>query len=313
MAMNIPPPFNYAPCNPIEDAPALRAALKGSDTDHLELIRIVCNRSREQLVQVAASYQSMFDKKLHDVFKTETDGKLRKVLLRRFQPPILLKVKVMNTIMQAGGANNERLIDCLVFASNSEIPHLKQIYNRLTGKDLVTSISSETSGQFKDALRDILEGNRDEGTVNMKAISEDVERLYKAGEGKIGTDEKAFIKVLCNHAPWYNMTLNVEYAKAYKQDLRKAIEKEFSGDLQKLLVALTKSPYEYWADRLVSAMKPGAVDDKSIVFITTFLDRHELQHVGKVIRDKHQKEFKQMIKEELSGDYMKAVLELCGY
>jgi annexin A7/11 len=288
--------------------------MKGAGTDEKTLIRIICNRSREQLTAIAGAFAlQQKGKDLKHEIKKETSGNFRKILLKRFNPQTTQKAKALKKAMAGVGTNEDRLIDCIAFASNAEIPVLKKQFQMAAGKDLIAQVGSETSGHFKQALIDLLDGNRNEGAIDPAQLASDVQRLYKAGEGRLGTDEKEFIKVLCNHAPWYNVALDVEYKKQRGHSLHKAIEKEFSGDIKKLLTALTQAPYDYWADRFYYALKGAGTDDRTVVFITTYLERNELQHVANIVKQRHSKDLISMIKGDLSGDYEKAVLALFGH
>jgi len=306
------PAFQYPPCDPASDARALHTAMKGAGTDEKTLIHIICNRSREQLIQIAAAFRTGHGKDLRVEVKKETSGNFRKLLVKRLDAPVLLKAKALHKAMHGAGTNEARLIDCLAFASNAEIPMLRSLYQQKSGKDLIAKIKDETSGHFRDALVDLCDGNRDERPVDPGQIAADVAKLYKAGEGKVGTDEKTFIKTLCNHAPWYNVALSQAYGTAHKHDLRKAVEKEFSGNVKLILMALCQGPYEYWADRLYHSMKGAGTDDRTLVFILTYLERPELLLVGQLMKQRHNADLKHVLKGDLSGDYEKAATALCG-
>jgi len=238
---------------------------------------------------------------------------IRKLLVKRFDQAVVVKAKALHHAMKGVGTNEDRLIDCLVFTPNAELAVLKQVFQQKAGHDLKGKLSSETSGDFKKAILDLTDGGRDESAVNPAQIAEDVKTLYKAGEGRVGTDEGKFIKVLCNHAPWYNVALNAAYGQQHKHTLYEAVTKEFSGNIKSLLQALLTSPYDHWADRIYNSMKGAGTDDKTLVFCLTYLERHELQQCAAIIKSRHHKDLKDLIKGDLSGDYKEAALSLCGY
>jgi len=141
----------------------------------------------------------------------------------------------------------------------------------------------------------------------------DVKTLYAAGERKVGTDEKTFIKILTNKAPWYDQALNVAYKKERGHSLEKAIEKEFSGSLRDLLLALLQPPYEYWADRVFADLHGAGTNDKELVYIFSYFEKNELKLIEQIFNSRHPKHMKDMLKADLSGHYEKAILELLGY
>jgi len=240
--------------------------------------------------------------------KSETSGWFKKVLVWRFKSQFDMKKKGLLKAVKGVGTNERRIVDILAFTPNAE---LKLIL--ATSHDLRDKIIKDLSGDFKDAVKDLLGADRNENPqVNPAEIQEDVRTLYKAGEGKVGTDEKKFYKVLCNKAPWYNQALNAAYAREHKHSLEQAISKEMSGWLKELLEALVTAPYDYWAERLYKAMHGAGTDDKELAWIVAFLDRHELQYVEAIFNKKF-KNLKDMVKGDLSGHYKDAVLELMGH
>jgi hypothetical protein len=307
------PAFQFPPCDPNADADTLRAAMKGAGTDEKTLIRIICNRSREQLAQIAAAFSARHHgHQLRADIRSEVSGNFKELLDRRFDPPHVNKARALHDAMAGAGTNDHRLIDCFAYAPNAEIPLIRAAYQQLSGKDLIQKVRDETSFNFKEALVDLLGGNRDEGPLNPAQVAQDVQNLYKAGEGKVGTDEKVFIRTLCNHAPWHNVAVNQQYGATHKHDLYKAIDKEFSGSIKVLLQALVTGPYEYWADRLYHSMKGAGTDDKTLTFILTLLDRHELMQVAALMKARHGADLRSMLKGDLSGDYLQAAMALCG-
>ena len=64
------------------------------------------------------------------------------------------------------------------------------------------------------------------------------EKLYAAGEAKLGTDEETFV-VLLSHASFAQSRLVFdEYRKLAGKTLEEAVKKEFSGDLLYAIMAI---------------------------------------------------------------------------
>ena len=61
---------------------------------------------------------------------------------------------------------------------------------------------------------------------------EDAEAIYKAGQGRWGTDEKGIFKTLCASPPEHIENINKVYADKYGYTLLKALEKELSGNVK---------------------------------------------------------------------------------
>jgi len=181
-------------------------------------------------------------------------------------------------------------------------------------KDLVHKVLKDLSGHFKDAIKDLFGGDRDETpTIDQAKLAAEVHELYKAGEKKIGTDEKKFIRVLTNRSPWYNQALNQMYKAQHGHGLDVAIGREFSGHLKDLLVALLQAPYDYWATELYNSMHGAGTNDKELIFIFGLLEQNELKAVEARFNALYPKSLKDMIKGDTSGHYEKILLELLGH
>ena len=67
---------------------------------------------------------------------------------------------------------------------------LKSAYHATYGRDLSTVIRSDLSGKTERLFNMALVGNRNEGEyVDPAQLQSDVHGLYKAGQGRMGTDE----------------------------------------------------------------------------------------------------------------------------
>jgi hypothetical protein len=304
-----PPPYTYPNVHPDEDAKHLRDAMKGVGTDEKVLIKIICNRSRQQLNMVEAAFKAKYGKDLRKEIKSETSGFFRKVLLYRFQSQFEMKKKGLLKAVKGAGTNERRLIDILAFCPNGE---MKTIFD--ADKSIRDRIVKDLSGDFKDAIKDIMGADRNENPqINPAEIAEDVKALYKAGEGKIGTDEKKFYRILCNKAPWYNQALNAEYGRQHKHSLEVAISKEMSGWLKELLEALVTAPFDYYADRLYKSMHGAGTDDKELSWLFGYFERQELTYVEALFNKRFPKSLKDMVKSDCSGHYKDALCELMGH
>jgi annexin A7/11 len=303
------PQIVYPNIHPDQDAKDLRDAMKGVGTDEKALIKIICNRSRQQLQAIEVAFKAKYGKELKKEIKSEVSGNFRKVLVYRFKNQFEMKRKGLMKAVKGLGTNERRIIDILAFTPNAEMAALRNVQ-----KDLVDKVLKDLSGHFKDAVKDLFGADRNESpNVNPAEIAEDVKILYKAGEKRLGTDEKAFIKILTNKAPWYNQALNQAYKAEHKHTLEVAINKEFSGYLKELLIALITPPFDYWADQLYNSMHGAGTNDKELTWIFGFLEKNELKLVEGIFNRKYPKHLKDMIKGDTTGHYEKVLLELLGY
>jgi hypothetical protein len=81
----------------------------------------------------------------------------------------------------------------------------------------------------------------------------------------IGTDEKAVISVICERPKDYLQFLRQEYPKHHKTDLVHLIEKETSGNLERVLVACLWTDAENRARFLHDAVKGAGTDETALI------------------------------------------------
>jgi len=70
-----------------------------------------------------------------------------------------------------------------------------------------------------------------------------LQRLYKAGAGRLGTDESTFNSVLVSQSFEQLRAVFTAYQRLYKKDMEKVIKSEMSGDLEKGMKAISKYFY----------------------------------------------------------------------
>lgn len=108
-------------------------------------------------------------------------------------------------------------------------------------RPLAEHICSESSGDFRRLLTLIVTGVRDEsGTVDPEEAVAQAEKLYAAGEAKLGTDEEVFNRIMA-HASFAQLRLIFEeYKKLSGQTIEQAIKHELGGELKEAMMAIGK-------------------------------------------------------------------------
>jgi len=272
---------------------------------------------------ISLVYETQFGHSLKHGLKNEIKAQphFRKMLTRRFRTAHEQKARALYKAVHHKGViavNDGRLVDVLAFTPNGEMPILKAFVRAADGNDLMTLVNRHTTdlGKFKEALDILIQGTRDENpTINSMTVAQDVQTLYIASDAQsIGHDTPTFINILCRRAPWYNAAVNAEYGQKHKHDLIRAIDKtSMTANIKNLLKSLCLTPYEYWADRLYHSMKGVGTDDRTMVYVLSYLERNELQQVAQILHQRHPShDLYKMIKSDLSGDYQHCALALCG-
>ena len=299
------------------DAAALRKAMKGLGTDEKAIIQIVANRTNAQRQAMIVSFKRQFNRDLIKDLKSELSGKFEDAIIALFEDPITYDCKSLFQAMKGAGTNEDTLIEILSTRPNYYINQIKQRYQQLYNVPLEKRLNEELSGDLKNLMLTLASGTRGENQMpNQNDCMNKAQQLYKAGEGKLGTNEKVFYEIITRSSPQELYMINQCYIQIGKgSDLIKAINNEFSGNLKKLLSTLVYSsinPSEYFATRVKHAIKGGTKNTLLIRIIVT-RDEIDMPQIKMAYQRLYGKDMVQAIKNEISGDYKRLLVELCSH
>ncbi|XP_067296212.1 annexin A3a [Pseudorasbora parva] len=302
--------------NVSEDVAALRKAIEGIGTTEKTLIEILTHRSSSQKQAISKAYQETTKRILVNDLKGDTHGNFEKVLVALARPPAANDAKWLIKAMKGAGTDEKLLIEILSSRTNKQIKEMSAAYSEKTKKTLIQNLKTEVSGHFGKAILLLAEGARDESTnVNADQAKADAKALYQAGEKRLGTDESKFIEILCKRSiPHLRQTI-LEYKNISGKTLQKSIEKEMSGNLEKLLVAIVKcamSTPAYFAEKLYKSMKGAGTDETTLTRV--MVSRGEIDMLD--IRAEYKKLYKcslhKDINSDVSGSYGECLKMICG-
>jgi len=281
------------------DCEALHNAFKGVGTDEKAIINVVAHRNKQQLFEIAAQYPQTHKHSLEENFKSETSGHFQGLLIGMITHPTKVRVNLLEKATKGAGTREKALIDVLVTASNEEIKAIQQEHPRV-----IADVLNDISGDFKKVIVELLKGTRDFSThVDEDAAKDVAEKLYKAGEGKLGTDEGTFVAAITKHSAAFLARVSEHYKAKHKHTLEQAVKGETSGYFEDALVALLKPRLVYIADRLYNAIAGAGTDDTCLIFFFSILSKHELHEVAQIYHERHKKSLLEMVKGDTSGDY----------
>uniref|UniRef100_A0A8C0AZ95 Annexin n=1 Tax=Buteo japonicus TaxID=224669 RepID=A0A8C0AZ95_9AVES len=299
-----------------QDAEALYNAMKGFGSDKEAILDLITSRSNKQRVEICQAYKSLYGKDLIADLKYELTGKFERLIVSLMRPPAYSDAKEIKDAMAGIGTDEKCLIEILASRTNQEIHDLVAAYKDAYERDLEADIVGDTSGHFKKMLVVLLQGTREEDdVVSEDLVEQDAKDLLEAGELKWGTDEAQFIYILGRRSKQHLRLVFDEYLKISGKPIERSIRAELSGDFEKLMLAVVKcvrSTAEYFAERLYKAMKGLGTRDNTLIRIMVSRSEIDMLDIREVFRTKYEKSLYNMIKEDTSGEYKKALLKLCG-
>ena len=139
------------------------------------------------------------------------------------------------------------------------------------------------------------------------------EELYKAGEGKLGTDESVFNKVFALSSPPELFSINTFYSQLSTKTLKEAVDKEYSGNMKLALNTIleaTISPSNYFARRVNKAVKGLGTNDKMLIRNICAREEIDMKEIRESYKNLFGKDMVADIKDDTSGDYQKILMIL---
>ena len=299
-----------------KDAEEMRKAMQGFGTDDKILIEIASKRTHKQRMKIRQAYKILFGRDLMDDLKSDLSGDYKKTMLALFTDPIEYDVESLYYAMKGLGTDEDTLIEILASRPGWYINKIKKKYKEKYNKELEDDVRGDTSGNFRNLLISLLQANRSTNQTPDKDECEKIaNELYQAGEKKIGTDEPIFNKYFALYSPHELLVIAREYHKLTGNLLTKAIDKEFSGDIKKLLKTILYvqiSPSEYFATRIRDAVHGIGTNEKILTRVIVTRCEIDLPIMKQYYKQLYGKDMIKDIEDDVSGDYKKLLIAICN-
>ena len=299
-----------------KDAEEMRKAMQGFGTDDKILIEIASKRTHKQRMKIRQAYKILFGRDLMDDLKSDLSGDYKKTMLALFTDPIEYDVESLYYAMKGLGTDEDTLIEILASRPGWYINKIKKKYKEKYNKELEDDVRGDTSGNFRNLLISLLQANRSTNQTPDKDECEKIaNELYQAGEKKIGTDEPIFNKYFALYSPHELLAITREYHKLTGNLLTKAIDKEFSGDIKKLLKTILYvqiSPSEYFATRIRDAVHGIGTNEKILTRVIVTRCEIDLPIMKQYYKQLYGKDMIKDIEDDVSGDYKKLLIAICN-
>ncbi|KAJ1547762.1 Annexin A7 [Nowakowskiella sp. JEL0078] len=295
------------------DCEALKKAMKGFGTDESALIDVLANRTPDQAAQISVAYTNLYRKSLRDELHSETSGKFRDVIIALTYSLAEYDARCLKDAMKGVGTNEKTLIEILVGRTTSELDLIKRSYKVIFHNDLEKEVKSETSGYFEKILVAILSGQRDEANnMNPVVIAKDIDDLYKAGEKRLGTNEDKFISIFTKRSEPHLREVFRGYEAQRKKTMEQVVMDEFSGDIERCLLAIVKCVRDrpaFIAELFYESMVGLGTDDGKLIRLTVRnRDPRIMSQVKAAYYARRLKTLYKVVESETSGDYRKTLL-----
>lgn len=286
----------------------LEAAIR--DKNEQNLINIVQDNSQTKLLQLREDYKTKFKRDLlEDLKKADFNENFHNAITGIFKNPVEYDAFLLNKAMKGIGSNKNIMTEIICFRDKERINAVKDKYQEMYGKDLLAELKDESSGVYQKIMLGVLEGNRNvNANPDLEQCSKIAEELYKAGEGKFGTNEEVFINYFTTLSPEELLLVCKEYHKKYGRTMVEALKAEFSGAVKDILRAILYSmfsPCEYFAKQIMESIKGAGTDNDKLIRIIITRYSIDMKLLKKYFKRMYNKDLLTEIKDDVSGSYGK--------
>ncbi|KFZ05113.1 hypothetical protein V502_09979, partial [Pseudogymnoascus sp. VKM F-4520 (FW-2644)] len=301
------------------DARALRKAMKGFGTDEKTLIHVLVSKDALQVDVLRAAYKKEHSRDLIADIASECGGDLEEVLLAMVRGPLAQDCHVLRTGMAGPGTDEEALNDVLLGRSNADMAAIKACYTKTYRRNLEADLKSELSMKTERLFLMVVAGNRAESSAPVvpQQVEQDVLEIYKATEGKTGTDELLVCQILSSRNDAQIGAIAQLYEQKYRRSLEAVIKSEFSGHMERaLLHQLRTGTDRALRDALLLEDSMAGIGTKDRLLLNRAVrahwDKGHLQRVKQAYRARFHKDLGAAIRSETSGDFERALLGVIG-
>ena len=300
----------------IKAAEDLRKAMEGFGTDEEHLILVVTSNKTQERLKIKKAYEEKYKKNLIDDLKSELSGKFEDAMVALFKEPVEYDCECIYNAMKGAGTDENCLIEVIASRPNWLLEKIKKKYSELYKKELVDDIKGDTSGDFQKILEGILRCKRSEvKEINKENCEKIAKELNETNEeGWVVNDESSvFYKYIMNSSPKELSAIAREYYRLSGKTIIDGIENNFKGDAKDLLKSILYSlvsPSEYFATRIKKAIEGFGTDNKTLIRILITRCEVDMNIIKKYYKQLYNKEMIEDIKNDISGDYQKLMIEL---
>jgi len=302
--------------DPEVDAKRMKFAMTGSGTDEDAILRIIAGRSYLQLLEIAEKFKACYGEELVDSMKGELGGNLEKVCVKRMQSRWELIADRARWAMKGMGTNDNALCRQICPRLPAEIEKIKATYKKMFDRDLEKDVKSETGSDYEKLLVAVLSAGREpENDPDQGLAQSEAQKLYKAGEGKWGTDESTFNRIIAMRSYRQLQATFNAYKTCSDKTIEQAIKSEMGGDLERAMLHVVKAARNrprYFATEIYETMAGCGTDEDDLIQLIVEHCEVDMKQIKKEFALLYKKALGDWVKNDVSGDLERVLMALIG-
>ena len=201
--------------------------MKGFGTDEKTLIRVLATKDPLQIEALKDAYARHIGRNLQKDLESETRSWLEKGLVALMRGPLQHDVHLLREAISGPGTNEDVLNDVLLGRSNADLQAIKSMYQREFGRSLEADVKGDLSMKTEQHFMIVLGASRaeDSAPVMPQAVEQEAQELYRATEGKVGTDEILVCSILSTRSDAQIRAISSAYERNFRRRLEDVIRK----------------------------------------------------------------------------------------
>ena len=300
----------------VKAAEELRKAMEGFGTNEELLIRTVTAHKTQDRLKIKKAYQEKYNKDLIEDLKSELSGKFEDAMIALFKDPIEYDAECLNNSIKGAGTDEGCLIEILASRPSWLLEKIKTKYKEIYNKELEDDVKNDCSGDFQKILIGLLNCKRSYSKeVNKEQCETLVKQMHEAKEENwlIDNEQDFFYKYIMLSSPKELSQVSRIYYKIYGTTILDGIDKKYNGNAKELLNAILYSqisPSEYFAKKIKKAIEGFGTDNKTLIRILVTRCEVDMNIIKRYYKQLFNKDMIEDIKNDISGDYQKLMIEL---
>lgn len=200
--------------------------MKGFGTDEKTLIKVLCDKDPHQIDAIRTAFEKGLGRKLIKDIESETSSWFEFGLVQLARGPLLADVFNLYGAMSGPGTKERVLNDILLGKSNADMQAIKSTYYKTFRNRLEDDVKGDLSFKTERHFLIVLAANRaeDSAPVIPQQIDDDVMQIYRATEGKTGTDEILVCSIMSQRNDNQLRAIAHTYKQKFNRDLEKVIK-----------------------------------------------------------------------------------------
>ncbi|TKX20689.1 annexin-like protein 2 [Elsinoe australis] len=310
-------PGQTAPMDCSREADEARAAMKGFGTDEKRLIAVMARLDPLQVNSVKAAFKQRHRRDLISDLTSETSGYFKDGLVAIARGPLAQDVFNLDKAISGLGTKENVLNDVLLGRSNADINAIKQAYQQTYRRSLESDVKGDLSMKTERLFTMVLSARRNEESTPVipQQTDQDVQELYRATEGKSGTDQITVCSIISSKSDGQLRAIAHAYKAKYHRSLEEVLKKEFSGHMEDALLFMLNSAVDkakHDADLLEDTMKGMGTKDDLLVnrLVRIHWDRQRMSQAKAAYKHFYKQDLVRRIEGETRGDYERLMVAL---